>query len=266
MISGTLLKRNIISCIKLFIIIFAVLCMYTTIIIYMFNPELADMLNKYQQALPDMMAAVGMEGVASNLLEWVKIYLYGFIMKLFPLIFIIIANHKLLMGYIDSGSMANLLATPNSRGKIIRTQLLSSVLMIILLIAAMTGVGIISCQAMFPGELDIPRYLLLNVSTCLLQLVISGIAFGAACVFSESKYYYSIGAGLPILFFLIQMVSNMGDKMKDLKYVTIYTLLPANQIVAGESGHWGYELAMAVLAIVLYGAGAIYFTRRDMSV
>lgn len=266
MISGTLLKRNILSCIKPLIIIFVALCLYTTVIIYMFNPKLADMLNEYQKALPDMMAAVGMEGMASNLLEWIKIYLYGFIMMLFPLIFIIIANHKLLMGYIDSGSMANLLATPNSRGKIIRTQLISSCLLIILLIAATTGVGIASCQIMFPGELDIPRYLLLNASTCLLQLGISGIAFGAACVFSESKYYYSIGAGLPILFFLIQMISNMGDKLKNLKYLTIYTLLPAKEIVAGESGHWGYELAMAVLVVVLYGSGVVYFKKRDISV
>lgn len=70
-----------------------------------------------------MMAAVGMTGVAANLLEWIKIYLYGFLMILFPLIFIIILVNKLVASYIDNGSMASLLATPNSRGKIIRTQL-----------------------------------------------------------------------------------------------------------------------------------------------
>lgn len=266
MISGTLLKRNFLSCMKPFIVIFAVLCMYTAVIIYMFNPKLADMLNDYQKALPEMMAAVGMSGVASSLLEWIKIYLYGFIMMLFPLIFIIIMNHKLLMGYIDNGSMANLLATPNSRAKLIRTQILSSVLMTVLLMAAITAVGVVSSEMMFPGELNFSRYLLLNGATCLLQLVVSGIAFGSACVFSESKYYYSIGAGIPILFFLIQMMSNMGEKLENLKYVTVYTLLPAQKIVDGSGGHWGYEVAMAILAVVLYGLGAVCFTKRDISV
>lgn len=62
------------------------------------DPELAEMLQGYQEALPQMMAAVGMTGVASSLIEWMQIYLYGFIMLLFPLIFIIIAVNKLVMG------------------------------------------------------------------------------------------------------------------------------------------------------------------------
>lgn len=53
-----LFKRNMISGIKVFFIIFAVICMYTTIIIYMFDRELSDMLNDYQQVLPEMMSAM----------------------------------------------------------------------------------------------------------------------------------------------------------------------------------------------------------------
>ncbi len=265
MISYPLLKRNMISCFKPFLIVFAVLCMYTLIIIYMYNPELADMLNDYQQALPGMMSAVGMTGVAANLLEWIQIYLYGFIMMLFPLIFIIIVVQKLVMGYIDSGSMANLLATPNSRGKIIRTQMLSVILWMIIMMTAITVMGIVGSQMMFPDELDIKRYVLLNGSTLLLQLVISGIAFLAACISSEAKNYYAIGAGIPILFFLIEMISNMGDKLEKLKYITIYTLLPAVEIVKGESGVWKQNVLLFVLAVILFGFGVWWFRRRDLS-
>lgn len=136
-----LLRRNIGSCIKPFAIILAVMCLYTGIIIYMFDPALAEMLNRYQEALPDMMAAVGMTGIASSLLEWIQIYLYGFIMLLFPLIFIIILNNKLVARYIDDGSMAYLLAAPHSRLRIILTQMVSAVLYVVLLMAAITGGG-----------------------------------------------------------------------------------------------------------------------------
>lgn len=261
----SLLKRDMLSCIKIFIILFAVICMYTVIIIYMFNPELADMINDYQQALPEMMSAVGMTGIATNILEWIQIYLYGFIMLLFPLVFLVILIQKLVMGYIDSGSMANLLATPNSRGKIIVTQAAAAILWMVILMGTVTLAGIVSAETMFPGELDIKRYLCLNASTLLLQLAVCGIAFLAACVCSEAKHYYAIGAGIPILFFLIQMISNMGEKLENLKYITIYTLLPAAKIVQGESGYWQENLALAVIAAALFAGGSWWFCHRDLS-
>lgn len=266
MISFSLLKRNMFSCIKPFLIIYAVLCMYTIVIIYMYEPKMADMLNQYQEMMPGIMSAVGMTGVASSLLEWMQIYLYGFLMLLFPLIFIIILVQKLLMGYIDNGSMANLLATPNSRGKLIRTQALSVILWMGILMTAITAVGIVGSQMMFPNELNVKRYIMLNGSTLLMQLLICGIVFLAACVCSEAKNYYGLGAGLPILFFLMQMISNMGEKLENLKYLTVYTLLPASKIVEGESGVWCQNVIMFVLAVVLFSGGIWWFCRRDLSV
>lgn len=265
MISIPLLKRNIMICVKAFLGVFAMLCLYTITIIYMYNPKLSEMLSGYQEVLPDMMAAVGMTGIASNILEWMQIYLYGFIMMLFPLIFIIILVKKLLMEYIDNGSMANLLATPNSRGKIITTQVLSLVIWIVLLMVSVTVMGVISCEIMFPGELEIATYLKLNASTFLLMLALTGIAFLAACCVQEARHYYTVGAGLPILFFIIQMMSNMGAKLENFKYATIYTLLPAGKIVAGEGEIWKYNLALVGIILILYSIGIWQFCRRDLS-
>lgn len=266
MISYPLLKRNMVSCLKPFLIIFAVLCMYTLVIVYLYDPKMADMLNQYQEALPGIMAAAGMTGIASSLLEWMQIYLYGFLMLLFPLIFIIILVNKLIMEYIDNGSMANLLATPNSRRKIICTQVLSLGLWLVILMVSLTVTGIAGGQVLFPDELDIKRYCLLNGSTLLMQLLVCGIAFLAACVSSEARKFYTLGAGLPILFFLLQAISNMGEKLEKLKYVTIYTLLPASEIVQGKSGIWLQNVIMAALALLLFGCGSWWFCRRDLSV
>lgn len=264
MIVWPLLKRNLLGGVKPFLVLLAVMCMYTSVIIYMFNPEFADMLNDYQAALPEMMAAVGMTGIAASLLDWIKIYLYGFIMMLFPLIFIIILVHKLVMGYVDSGSMANLLSTPNSRTKIIATQIFSAIFYVTLLMVCITAVGIICSEGWFPGELKLSTYVKLNASTLLLQLALTGIAFLAACCFNESKYYYAMGAGIPILFFLIQMLSNMGEKLEKLKYFTIYTLLPADEIISGQGGYLINHIVLAAIAIVLFGTGAWIFTKRDL--
>lgn len=259
----TLLKRDIKCCIKPFLIIFAVICMYTVIIIYMYEPEFSEVLKQYQEMMPQLMSAIGMTGAASSLLEWIQIYLYGFIMLLFPLIFIIIMIQRLLMGYIDSGSIANLLSAPNSRGKVIMTQLLAALCGILFLMTAVTVTGICASGLMFEDELDIKKYILLNVSTALVWLVICSIAFLAACFFQESKYFYTFGAGIPLLFFLLQMISNMGGKLEKVKYFTLYTLLPAEKIISGEGSCFMEHMILVCMAAVLFGIGVLYFKKKD---
>ncbi len=264
MISMPLFKRGIQVCIMPFLAVFALLCMYTTVIVYMYNPELSDMLSGYQEALPELMAAVGMTGAASDLLEWMQIYLYGFIMLLFPLIFTLVMVQKLLLGQIESGTLANLLATPNSRKKVICTQMVSLILGVALLILLVTAVGVVSCEALFPGELDVGKYLALNFSTFLLQASVAGIAFLAACFASGGRFYYLVGAGLPVLFFFIQMASNMGEKLEGLRYATIYSLLPVEGILKENILFPVQNLALLGIAAVLFGLGAWQFCRRDL--
>lgn len=231
---------------------------------YMYDPELAHMLNDYQIALPGIMSAVGMTGIAGNLTEFVYIYLYGFIMLVFPIIAIIILGNKLLAHYIDSGSMGVLLATPNSRLKILLTQLLSMLAGITLLIVLITAIGVGTCEGLFPGELDIPLFLKLNGALLLFHLMLGGIAFLPACIFNDSKWYFSIGAGLLVLFFLFQMLGNTGGDMEFFRYLTLFTLFPGKNIVDGEGDVLLKCLGMAGAAIVMYGCGAVCFHKKDL--
>lgn len=267
MISLPLFRRNMVSALKLIFIFLLILALYNSVIIYMFDPALADMLNDYQEAMPEMMAAVGMTGAGETLIEFIHTYLYGFIMLLIPMIFTIILTNKLLMKYVDNGSMACLLATPNSRGTIIFTQLLSIMMSIAILIIAASAIGYACCEIMFPGDLDITKYVALNASTLLFQLAIGGIAFIAACIFNESKGYFVIGAGLPLIFYIVQMMANMGGDLENLKYATIFTLFPGAQIVSASASNEVLlcNLILGGIALVLYTFGAVYFTKKDLS-
>ena len=264
MLNFRLMRRSFTSCLLPFVIVFLLITMYTTVIIYMYNPELADILNDYQEAMPQMMSAVGMTGIASNLIEWIQIYLYGFIMRLFPLIFIVVMVNKLVMGYIDRGAMACLLATPNSRKKIICTQIISMILYLIFCMVCVTAVGILSSEAMFPGELDISKYIALNVGTLMLWVAQAGIAFFFACLFSDSKYYYIFGGGIPVLFFFLQMLANMGGDLEFLKYFTIESLLKTEELTAGKSEAFLFCGILGLLGLLLCTAGGIHFTKRDL--
>ncbi|MEF9916454.1 MAG: ABC transporter permease subunit [Lachnospiraceae bacterium] len=264
MISIPLFKRNMFSCCKIGIIFLAILMMYNSVIIYMFDPDLADMLNGYQEALPEMMAAVGMTGACKTLIQFVHTYLYGFIMLIIPLVFVVIITNKLVMKYIDNGSMVCLLSTPNSRSTIIMTQMLSIILSILFLISATAALSYLCAEMMFPGDLDLSKYMQLNISCFLFAFAMGGIAFFAACIFNQSKGYFVLGAGLPMIFYLIQMMANMGGDLENLKYGTIFTLFPGEQIISSKSGVFRNDLILGGIGLLLYIIGAIHFTKKDL--
>ena len=266
MLSIPLLKRDMIQIFKPMIIFIAVLGMYTGVIVYMYNPEMMTMLTEYQRLFPGMLQAVGMTGVATNLIEFMNMYLYGFLMIIIPMLYIIVIGNSLIMRYVDTGSLACIMSTPNSRKKIIVTQVFSMVAGVTVLMILITVMGVVACSIFFPGELNIKYYLQLNGSMLLVQLVIAGVVFLSACIFNESKNFYAAGAGIPVLFFLIKMLANMGEKLELLKYFTVYTLFPQDMIVSGDSGSAVYNIILALLGAGLFFTGIMIFTRKDFSI
>lgn len=264
MISMPLLKREIKSNYKLFIIFAAVLTMYISVIIPMFDPEIGNALAEFEKAMPEMMAAFGMSNSGTTLIEFINTYLFGFLFIVFPMIFEIIIVNKIIVKYVDSGSMAYLLATPNKRSKIAITQGVFMLFSIGALILFITLVGIISCEVYFPGDLDIKKYILMNIGLYCLHIAISGLGFFASCISNDTRISYSISAGIPIGFFIIQLLANMGGKLENFKYFTIFTLLDTDKLIKGETiGIWMF-IILLVIGSTLYISGIIRFSKRDL--
>lgn len=178
----TLFKRELQSNYKIFLIIFAVLLMYTTIVTSMFDPNLGQILQQFSQTMPELMSSLGMNNPGSTIIEFMSSYLYGFIYIVFPLIFEIIVANKLVVKYIERGSMAYLLATPISRKKIIGTQLSVLWISLALLIVLLTVSQIIISTILFPDHLAICCLIYLNVGLYCLHLALSGICFFGSCL------------------------------------------------------------------------------------
>lgn len=263
MISLPLFKKNMLIILKLLVIFLVVLFLYDIVIVYMFDPTLADMINQFQDTMPELMSLFGMSGESSSLIGFLNTYLYGMLLMVFPIIFSIIATNSLITSYVDRGSMACLLATPNSRKKIILTQLISLIFGMFLLMTVNMLLIIASAEILFPGELIIGKFVLLNLSMLLVQLVILGISYFSACLFNDSKGYYILGGGLPILFYVIQMAANMGEKLTFCKYFTIFTLYRDVDIING-SGYLISFLVLILLSAALYTAGTFIFTKKNL--
>ena len=135
---------------KLMLIFLAVITLYVTIIISMYDPEMMEMLDTFAKAMPELMAAMGMNvTIASSLMEFMISYLYGFILLIFPMVFTFIRANALIAKYTDNGSMVSLLASNVSRVKIALTQLLSLITSIIIIIIYSTILEIITANILF---------------------------------------------------------------------------------------------------------------------
>ncbi len=224
MINMALYKRELKGSVKLLLILGAIITMYVSIIISMYDPEMMKMLDSFAEAMPELMAAVGMRANAANLLGFMVSYLYGFILLLFPMLFCILRGNSLVARYVEKGSMVSLVAAPIKRRAIVLTQMTVLISGILLLILYSTVLELICAGSGFPGELDTIELLVLNGGLLCLQLFIGGICFVSSCIFSDTKYSVAFGAGIPIFMYVLQMLANVGGNAEKAKYFTFFTL------------------------------------------
>ena len=183
----TLYKREMKGSWKLLVIFGAVLTMYVAIIISMYEPDMLKLLDSYAQAMPELMAAVGMTPGAADLLGFMISYLYGFILLVFPMVYSILRANGLVAKYVDRGSMACLLAAPVRRRTVALTQAAVLFTGTVLLVGYVTGLELAVCETSFPGELAVSELLAVNGGLLCLQLFIGGVCFLASCAFSDGK-------------------------------------------------------------------------------
>lgn len=247
-------------------VIAAVLAMYIGTIVAMFDPKLGESLDLMMQSMPEMFAAFGMSMQATTLLEFMLNYLYGFLLTIFILVLILVMTNKLMVRYLDRGAMAYLLATPNSRARIACT-------MVGVMATVLTGLAVLVtlmewgfAESFFPGELEVQALAQVNAGLLALWLAMAGLCFFSACLFSNSSAALWTGGGLCILFFLMHMVSQVGDRFDFLKNINPLTLFDYYGLAADEASATGGAIILAVGAIALFVAAVAVFDRRDLSI
>ena len=266
MINKPLFVKEIKANYKILLFLLAIMTMYIVIITAMFDPELGNSLKIMAEGFPGLFAAFGMSSFSSVLVEFVADMLYGLILVMVPMIAVLLFAHRLMTRYIDRGSMAYLLATPNSRGKIVRTQALLMILTVLLICIYITVIGIVISAMMFPGELKISKFLILNLGLFCLLFFLSSISFGTAAVFSESRYSNGLGIGLLVAFLLLKMVAQMGDTADFLKYFTPITLFDTQGLVAYEQDAIIKSGILLVAGVILYLSSIQVFCMKDLSI
>jgi ABC-2 type transport system permease protein len=159
--------------------------------------------------------------------------------------------------------MAYHLSAPISRTAITGTSVWFIIISLAVMYTAVFAVGSVVAEIVQPGELDLLSFFTLTFGFFLLQTAIGGIAFAASCVSNRSSYSLAVGAGVPVLFFVLDLLSGMSSKLDPLKHLTLITLYDSGAIINGDS-YGGGLTVLAVIAIGLFAYGLWVFRRRDL--
>ncbi len=265
MINWTLYWKEMKSNFFLALIFVAIITLYGTMIVAMFDPDLSDVFRQFGEQMPGVMSLMGFGIIPDTMTNFIYALLYGFIFILFPMIFLILVTQRLVYRYIDKGSMSYLLATPNSRLNIIFTQFF--VLFSYLLILVIYSFALISLTAvgLYPGTLDVVNFLYGNLSLLCMLLFIGSISFFSSSVIS-GKYTIGVTVGIPVLFFVLKLIGNLGEDYKIVRYFTPFSLFDVGYIATYDPLSLLFNAILLVGSVLIFWAAFYLFERRDLSI
>ena len=263
----TLLKMDLRAYWKLMLVFSAILVLYLFVISSMYDPNGVNALAEMMKMLPEgLVKSFGMSNSAADLTGTLANFFYGFIILFFPTIYFVVVANGLIAKHVDRGSMSNLLSTPSTRAEIVTTQAVFLIASITAILLIYSIFGIILCQIMFPGELDIGAFMLMTLSSWVTFMSLSAISFCASCMFNDSGKSLTFGAGLPIAFFLMKMIGQEGDKFSWLSDISLYSLLSPAEIVNTGSLNWVPCLILIGISVIGYVGGIVIFNRKDLPI
>jgi len=111
------------------------------------------------------------------------------------------------------------------------------------------------------GDLNVAVWLLYAYAPFILQMIFAGLSFFISVFVTKSRKVLSIGLGLVIGLYVVDLISKLTEEFEYLKYITPYEYINAVTIVNDEMIKPLY-LLISILLIGLSFFGAWYFYRK----
>jgi len=233
----------------------------------MYDPDSLVLMQEFIQMLPEaMVRALNFDDFGTTLFTFMSGYLYGFLIYLFPMVITVIVNHRLVAAQVDKGSLAYVLASPLSRGQIIRTQIVFSLVTMGAFFLSYTSVAVLMAEIAFPGEMDLGKFILLNVHAYAVYIALGGIGFLSSTLADDKNISLSFGVGIPVFFLITQMLANADEQLEAFKYLSLFTLFDPNQVNTDVGGAWLSILLLVSIGLLLYGVSHEVFKRKNFYV
>lgn len=144
-----------------------------------------------------------------------------------------------------------LLTHPVSRVRVITEKGIAVMVQIVAMNIVILALSLFS-MAMIGEDIAWKEILLMHTAYFLLQVELAGICFGLSAVLRRG--YVGIGLGLATVMYFLNLIANLTEKAKFLKYITPYGYCEGANIVTNGS----LDIAMILIGMAFAVAGVVF--------
>ena len=155
-----------------------------------------------------------------------------------------------------------LLTHPVSRVRAVSEKLAGTFVIIIILNVIVLICSVASIM-MIDEEVFWEELLLFHLAYFLMQIEVAGICFGISAFVKKAGI--GIGVGIAGLMYLLNIVANISDDAKVLKYITPFGYTEGADLINDKTINVPYLAVGMVLMVVCIVIGYIKYTRKDIA-
>lgn len=154
-----------------------------------------------------------------------------------------------------------LLTHPISRTRIVTEKLLAAVAQLVIFNASVIAITVVSI-AIVGVEADALTVALIFLAYFLMQLEILGITFGISAFVRRGEL--GLGLGFAIISYFINIISNLTEDLKFLKYITPFGYTGCADIISNCELNIAYLAVGALLLIAGLAAAFVQYNKKDI--
>lgn len=154
-----------------------------------------------------------------------------------------------------------LLTHPVSRTKVVLQKWISVLVQIVILNLAAVAVTVITMQ-MIGESADIKPMVLMFFAYLIMQVETAAVCFGISAFIGGGGL--GLGLGLAALFYFLNIIANLTEGAKFLKYITPFGYTDGADIIANGRIETGYLAAGIVITIAGIVAAFVKYRRKDI--
>lgn len=155
-----------------------------------------------------------------------------------------------------------LLTHPVSRASVISQKLLSVITQIVIMNCFVVIISLISSK-IIGEELQIKEFILLHIAYLILQLEISCICFGISAFIRRGSI--GVGLGLALALYFMNIVCNISEQAKFLKYITPYAYAEASNVISTSKLEINLIMPGVLFSMLGVIAAYIKYIKKDIA-
>ncbi len=236
--------------------------MATCVLIY---PEMGDQMNEIGDMFANMgsfSAAFGMDKI--NFGEFIGFFATecGNVLGLGGAFFAALLGVSILQKEEKDHTAEFLLTHPISRIRVVTEKLLAMIAQLVIMNVAVICISTLS-MLVVDVTADAKTLALLYLAYFIMQFEIAAITFGISAFLRRGGL--GVGLGLSAVFYFLNIIANLMEETKFLKYVTPFGYTDGADIITNKAIQLGYLSVGLCITVIGVACAYIKYTKKDIS-